>query len=126
MTDFTLPKEITDLKHPIMEVNLDNVAIVVRVWGRFQNLSKTVMWLFAKNPHFGESAPLRLMQIGRANKVLEFILHETSFDGPETIWAAFIDGAMLTWARSEEGLNLSAVEKKNPNITVKKFREILE
>lgn len=68
-----IPKELTRLKSLGVEVNETNLEIVVGLHVIFNSYPKIKMWLTTKNMHLGNTAPLRLMQIGRAHKVLEFI-----------------------------------------------------
>lgn len=70
----TLPKELTNLKHLVALMDETTVEIIVELHVHFNDYKKVALWLRTKNMNFGNIAPLRLMQIGRQKKVLEFIL----------------------------------------------------
>ena len=68
-----IPKEITTLKHKLMPINPTAVEIIVGLHVFFDDYEKICAWLETSNPNFGGTAPLRLMQLGRGSKVLQFI-----------------------------------------------------
>lgn len=70
-----LPKEITRLKSLGVDVTETNIEIIVNLHAFFQNYQKIKLWLTTKNLNFGNITPLRLMQMGRSHKVLEFIIN---------------------------------------------------
>ena len=37
------------------------------------NLVKTIRWMSTQNPHLGNVAPIRLLELGREEKVLNFV-----------------------------------------------------
>ncbi len=74
MADMKLPAELTELQHPVMVCDAEAIEIVVNLHVFFDDYQKIFLWLTTKNPHFGDIAPLRLMQIGKGKKVLSFIL----------------------------------------------------
>lgn len=48
--------------------------IIQKVNDYFKNdYSKTALWLRTKNMNFGDIAPIKLIQFGKAKKVLQFI-----------------------------------------------------
>lgn len=67
------PTAFYELPAPIAEVNAELVEIILGVNTYFDDSAKTAQWLLTKNPQFGNIAPLRLIQIGRGNKVLYFV-----------------------------------------------------
>jgi hypothetical protein len=70
----SLPKELTTLKHKVCLADEETVEIIVELHCFFNDCKKVAQWLETKNPMFGNIAPLRLMQVGRSRKVLEFIM----------------------------------------------------
>lgn len=69
-----IPKEMTDLKYLVMDCSEENIEIIVNLHAFFNDIQKVFHWLKTPNPMFGEIAPLKLMQMGRGPKVLQFIL----------------------------------------------------
>lgn len=68
-----LPKSLTELKHNFCQINEKTIDIILGLHVYFNDIKKIKKWLTTKNPNFGNIAPLKLMQIGREKKVLEFI-----------------------------------------------------
>lgn len=49
------------------------IEIVVKIHEFFKDYKKTAAWITTPNPHFGNIAPIRLIGMGRAHKVIQFI-----------------------------------------------------
>lgn len=74
MIDAKLPKELTELTHKYVEFSVEFIKAVNQVEKFFDfDTEKTYLWFRTKNMNFGNIAPLKLFQIGRGHKVLQFI-----------------------------------------------------
>lgn len=68
-----LPKELTEVRFPLMTVDPTTMEIVVGLHVFFDDYKKMATWLVTRNPFFGNVAPLKLIQLGKSKKVLDFI-----------------------------------------------------
>lgn len=56
-----------------MRLKPESIAIVVLLHAFFSDEKKVYAWLTCKNLNFGNLSPLYLINVGRGNRVLEFI-----------------------------------------------------
>ena len=57
----------------IINLNPTAIDIIVNLYSFFNDEKKVVAWLTVKNPHFGNIAPLNLINRGKEEKVQQFI-----------------------------------------------------
>lgn len=63
----------------IIKLNEDLIHIVLGLHIFFSNEKKVLAWLKTKNPHFGGIEPVKLINMGKAKKIRQFI--EDSLEG---------------------------------------------
>jgi hypothetical protein len=56
-----------------IELTPQSVEIIAKVHSILKDRDKVWLWLTTKNPHFGYISPLKLINVGRGHRVLQFI-----------------------------------------------------
>ncbi len=64
---------MTELKNSLAVVDKDLIEIILLIHCIFNCEKKTLFWLKTKNLHFGYIAPLKLIQLGKTKKVIQFV-----------------------------------------------------
>ena len=73
MTEMKLPESMTKLQTKAVIIDKLTIEIIINLHVYFSSYIKIYQWLTTENLHFGGVAPLKLIQIGKGKKVLQFI-----------------------------------------------------